>query len=61
MGVRALFPDRNDSLGFGPRRQEVTWAARGFKKMLESKYFVVAGGSCWMFLYGKGSAWIYDR
>ena len=50
MGARAVLPDMKESLGLGPRAVEVTWEASGFRKMEGSKYFLVRGGSCWMFL-----------
>jgi hypothetical protein len=38
----------NLGLGLGPRIEEVTWVARGLRKMLGSKYRFVVGGSCWI-------------
>lgn len=51
VGGIAVFPERKESLGLGPRTVEVTWVARGLSKILVSKYFCVVGGSCWMFLW----------
>jgi hypothetical protein len=52
-GGKAVFPDTNDNLGFGPRTEDVICVASGFRKISGSKYFFVRGGSCWMFLFGS--------
>jgi len=50
-GGRAELPDMKLSLGRGPRIEEVTWVARGLKKISLWKNFFVGGGSCWMLLF----------
>jgi hypothetical protein len=49
-GGRAEFPEMKDRRGRGPKTEEVTWVASGLRKISLSKYLLVSGGSCWMFL-----------
>ena len=47
---RAELAEMNESLGFGPKTEEVICVAIGFRKISGSKYVFDNGGSCWMFL-----------
>jgi hypothetical protein len=49
-GGRAELPDMKERRGRGPRIDEVTWVARGLKKISRSKNFFVRGEPCWMLL-----------
>lgn len=50
VGGRAELPDTNESLGFGPRIEDVICVAMGLRKKSRSKYFLERGGSCCIFL-----------
>jgi hypothetical protein len=53
LGARAELPETKDKRGLGPRMEEVTWVARGLRKISRSKYCETRGGSCWMVLFRK--------